>query len=65
MSVRRVRRAAYQVRWREAGRGSPAHAVMVFGATDAEARRRAETIDADIRNRKAMGERVISIATDR
>ena len=38
---------------------------MVFGATDSDARRKGETIDADIRNRKAMGERVISVAPDR
>lgn len=65
MSVRRVRRGLYQVRWREAGRGSPAHSVMVHGATDGDAKRRADTIDADIRNRKAMGDRVISIVPDR
>jgi integrase len=65
VSVRRVRRGVYQVRWREAGRGSPAHSVMVHGATDGEARRKADTIDADIRNRKAAGERVISIVPDR
>lgn len=47
MSVRRVRRAVYQVRWREAGRGSPAHSVMVYGAADAEAKRKADTIDAE------------------
>ena len=35
---------------------------MVYGATDGEARRKADTIDAEIRNRKAAGERVISIA---
>jgi integrase len=65
MSVRRERRGVYQVRWREGGRGSPAHSVMVYGATDAEARRRADAIDTEIRNRKAAGERVISIAADR
>ena len=65
MSVRRERRGVYQVRWREGGRGSPAHSVMVYGATDAEAKRRADTIDTEIRNRKAAGERVISIAPDR
>jgi integrase len=65
VSVRRVRRAVYQVRWREAGRGSPAHSVMVYGAADAEAKRKADTIDAEIRNRKAAGERVISILADR
>jgi integrase len=65
MSVRRVRRGVYQVRWREAGRGSPAHSVMVYGPTDAEAKRKADTIDAEIRNRKAAGERVISIVPDR
>lgn len=65
MSVRRARRGVYQVRWREAGRGSPAHSVMVHSTTDAEARRRADTIDAEIRNRKAAGERVISIVPDR
>ena len=62
VSVRQVRRGVYQVRWREAGRGSPAHSVMVFGTTDGEARRRADTVDAEIRNRKAAGERVISVA---
>jgi integrase len=65
MSVRQVRKGVYQVRWREAGRGSPAHSVMVHGPTDADARRKADTIDADIRNRKAVGERVISIVPDR
>ena len=65
MSVRRVRRGVYQVRWREAGRSSPAHSVMVHGATDGEARRLADTIDAEIRNRKALGERVVSVAADR
>jgi integrase len=65
MSVRRVRRGAYQVRWREAGRGSPAHSVMVYGTTDAEAKRKADTIDAEIRNSKAAGGRVISIVADR
>jgi integrase len=65
VSVRQVRRGVYQVRWREAGRGSPAHSVMVYATTDGEARRKADTIDADIRNRKAAGERVISIVTDR
>ena len=64
MSVRRVRRGVYQVRWREAGRGSPAHSVMVYGANNAEACRNADTIDAEIRNRKAAGERVVSIAVD-
>ena len=64
MSVRRVRRGVYQVRWREGGRGSAAHSVMVYGTTDAEAKRKADTIDADIRNRKAAGERVIAIAGD-
>jgi integrase len=53
------------VRWREAGRGSAAHSVMVYATTDAEARRKADTIDAEIRNRKAAGERVISIVPDR
>jgi integrase/recombinase XerC len=65
VSVRQARTGVYQVRWREAGRGSPAHSVMVHGATDREARRRADTIDADIRNRKAAGERVISVVPDR
>ena len=65
MSVRRVRRGVYRVRWREAGRGSAAHSVMVHGATDSEARRKADTIDAEIRNRKALDERVMSIAPDR
>jgi integrase len=65
VSVRRQRRGVYQVRWREAGRSSPAHSVMVYGATDAEAKRNADTIDAEIRNRKAAGERVISIVSDR
>ena len=65
MSVRRERKGVYQVRWREAGRGSQAHSVTVYGATDAEAKRKADTIDAEIRNRKAAGERVISIAPDR
>lgn len=65
MSARRVRRGVYQVRWREAGRGSPAHSVMVYGASDAEARRKAEPVDAEVRNRKAAGERVVSIALDR
>jgi|tagenome__1003787_1003787.scaffolds.fasta_scaffold20914523_3 integrase len=64
MSVRQVRRGIYQVRWREAGRGSPAHSVMVYGGTDGDARRQADTIDAEIRNRKATGERVVSIAVD-
>jgi integrase-like protein len=65
MSVRQVRKGTYQVRWREAGRGSPAHSVMVYGTTDAEARRKADTVDTEIRNRKAAGERVTSIAPDR
>ena len=65
MSVRRVRKGACQVRWREAGRGSLAHSMMVYATTDAEARRKADTIDAEVRNRKAAGERVISIAADR
>ena len=65
MSVWQVRRGVYQVRWREAGRGSPAHSVMVYGTTDGDARRRADTIDTEIRNRKAVGERVISVAPDR
>ena len=65
MSVRRVRQGVYQLRWRESGRGSPAHSVMVHAATDREARRKADTIDADIRNRKAAGERVVSIVPDR
>jgi integrase len=65
VSVRRVRRGVYQVRWREGGRGSPAHSVMVHGATEGEARRRADTIDAEIRNRKAAGERVVSVVPDR
>lgn len=65
MSVRRERKGVYQVRWREAGRSSPAHSVMVYGATDAEAKRKADTIDAEIRNRKAAGERVISIVAAR
>src|SRR4051812_29609443 len=65
MSVRRVRKGTYQVRWREAGRESPAHSVMVYATADADARRKADTIDAEIRNRKATGERVISIAPDR
>ena len=65
MSVQRVRRGVCQVRWREAGRGSPAHSVMVYATTDAEACRKADTIDAEIRNRKAGGERVISIVVDR
>jgi hypothetical protein len=34
---------------------------MVHGTTDAEPRRRADAIDVEIRNRKAAGERVISI----
>ena len=38
---------------------------MVHGATDAEARRKADTVDAELRNRKAAGERVVSIAVDR
>ena len=38
---------------------------MVHGATDGRARRKADTIDADIRNRKAAGERVVSIVPDR
>ena len=61
MSVLRVRRGVYQVRWREAGRGSPAHSVMVYGATDGEAQAQGGTVDAEIRNRKAVGERVISL----
>jgi integrase/recombinase XerC len=65
VSVRRVRRGVYQVRWREGGRGSPAHSVMVYGTNDAEARRKADTVDAELRNRKAAGERVVSIAVDR
>jgi integrase len=65
VSIRRVRRGVYQVRWREGGRGSPAHSVMVYGTTDAEARRKADTVDAELRNRKAAGERVVSIGVDR
>jgi hypothetical protein len=65
VSVRRERSGVYQVRWREAGRGSPAHSVMVYGIRDGDARRRADTIDTEIRNRKAAGERVISVAPDR
>jgi hypothetical protein len=53
------------VRWRERGRGSPAHSVMVHGRTDGDAKRRADTIDADIRNRKAAGEWVVSMVSDR
>jgi integrase len=64
VSVRLVRRGVYQVRWREAGRGSPAHSVMVYASADREARRKADTLDAEIRNRKAAGERVVSIAVD-
>jgi hypothetical protein len=38
---------------------------MVHGATDAEARRKADAVDAELRNRKAARERVVSIAVDR
>jgi integrase len=38
---------------------------MVYGTNDGDARRKADTVDAELRNRKAARERVVSIAVDR